>query len=220
MAAEETNDPHVQDVIELTNDTPKPTIGSFEIEEQQEPNEELNSSFSSQLLVTRKSPLLTAQATYFEDDSLNSSQIVKPSVRRRQSTFTAFMEQKEASIFSSMMNLSNTILGTGLLGLPYAIAKTGYVLSLVLLIVMATLSFIGLNLSCSAAKVKSPNASYYTLAEMSVPRAKKLVDIAVAVKFCRSHINSVTYSINLHESLSIFIFLCVCAFVCLFVVLV
>lgn len=81
------------------------------------------------------------------------------------------------------MNLSNTILGAGLLGLPYAISKSGWFLALVLFAIMATLSFIGLNLSCSAAKIKSPKASYYTLSEISVPRAKKLVDFAVAFKF-------------------------------------
>eukprot|EP00486_Rosalina_sp_Unknown_P015642 CAMPEP_0201594970 /NCGR_PEP_ID=MMETSP0190_2-20130828/192121_1 /ASSEMBLY_ACC=CAM_ASM_000263 /TAXON_ID=37353 /ORGANISM="Rosalina sp." /LENGTH=217 /DNA_ID=CAMNT_0048054785 /DNA_START=30 /DNA_END=680 /DNA_ORIENTATION=+ len=172
----------VQEVIDINHDS-KRTIGGFEIEEH-EANDDMNSSLGSHLLVSKKSPLMTAQGNYFdEQDSLSSSQIVKPMhLNRRKSTIAALIEQKQASIFSSMMNLSNTILGAGLLGLPYAIAKTGYVLSLILFALMGTLSFIGLNLSCSAAKIKAPNASYYTLAEMSVPRAKKLVDIAVAVK--------------------------------------
>ena len=99
-----------------------------------------------------------------------------------------FVGQKEASIFSSCMNLSNTILGAGLLGLPYAISKTGYILAFILFIIFGSLSSIGLNLAMSAAKVISPKASYYTLSELSIPRAKKLVDLAVAIKYVHKNL--------------------------------
>jgi len=137
----------------------------------------------SDTLLDAESPLAQDTGDYHDTESLTSSQIVKPAERtRRKSSIRAFVEQKQATIFSSMMNLSNTILGAGLLGLPYAISKSGWFLAIVLFCVMGCLSFIGLTLSCSAAKIKAPNASYYTLSEISVPRAKKLVDFAVAFK--------------------------------------
>ena len=135
----------------------------------------------SESLIKTESPLAQDTGNYDDVSSLHSSQVVTPT--RRKSSIRAFVEQKQASIFSSMMNLSNTILGAGLLGLPYAISKSGWFLAIILFAIMGTLSFIGLNLSCSAAKIKSPAASYYTLSEISVPRAKKLVDFAVAFKF-------------------------------------
>lgn len=154
-------------------------IGGFEIEN--EPNDDLNSSLNSHLLQHKQSPLITSTGNYFDEaDSLTSSQIIKPMDINMD--IKKHMGKKEASIFSSMMNLSNTILGAGLLGLPFAISKTGFILSFILFIIMGILSFIGLNLSCSAAKIKDRNASYYTLADLSVPRAKKIVDFAVAVK--------------------------------------
>lgn len=187
---EEINDPNVTEIIDIStlrSDPSMPILKTFENGDTETvPNEDDTSNRVS--LLQKKSPLLTSQGNYFDEiDSLTSSQIVKPvddNLIRRKSTIAQFVEQKQASIFSSMMNLSNTILGAGLLGLPYAIAKTGYFLSLILFIVMAILSFIGLHLSCSAALLKAPNSSYATLSEMSVPRAKILVDFAVAVKFC------------------------------------
>merc|ERR1719295_1223402 len=145
-----------------------------------EPIKQYHDSLSDTLL-NEGSPLAQDTGNYDIRNSMSSCAIVTPTSRRR-SSVRQFIEQKQASIFSSMMNLSNTILGAGLLGLPYAISKSGWFLAIVLFAIMGTLSFIGLNLSCSAAKIKAPNASYYTLSEISVPRAKKLVDFAVAFK--------------------------------------
>lgn len=88
---------------------------------------------------------------------------------------------KKATIFSSCMNLSNTVLGAGLLGLPYAISKTGYLYSFFLFLIFMFLSALGLHLSMCVSRLSS-NASYYALSELSIPRIKKLVDFAVAVK--------------------------------------
>eukprot|EP00471_Norrisiella_sphaerica_P012048 CAMPEP_0184504326 /NCGR_PEP_ID=MMETSP0113_2-20130426/52406_1 /TAXON_ID=91329 /ORGANISM="Norrisiella sphaerica, Strain BC52" /LENGTH=137 /DNA_ID=CAMNT_0026893965 /DNA_START=71 /DNA_END=485 /DNA_ORIENTATION=- len=52
----------------------------------------------------------------------------------------------EASMFSCIINLSNTILGAGMLGLPHAFANSGYLLGSILLVVFATLSAFGLHL--------------------------------------------------------------------------
>jgi len=42
--------------------------------------------------------------------------------------------ERVASIPSSIINLSNTILGAGMLGLPYAVSKCGYVFGSILLV--------------------------------------------------------------------------------------
>jgi sodium-coupled neutral amino acid transporter 11 len=39
-----------------------------------------------------------------------------------------------ASIGSSVINLANTIIGAGMLGLPYAFAQSGYIFGLFLLV--------------------------------------------------------------------------------------
>eukprot|EP01084_Bolivina_argentea_P214675 364430_1 len=170
---------NIQQSIDIEHTKPSSLIlNSFEIAQPKNTDDSLDVS-----LIHQKSPLHTGVGNYFESDSLTSSQIIKPvTATQRKSTLLQFVEQNQASIFSSCMNLSNTILGAGLLGLPYAISKTGYFLAIILFIIMAVLSFIGLNLSCSAAKIWAPNASYYTLSDKSVPRAKKLVDFAVAIK--------------------------------------
>eukprot|EP01083_Nonionella_stella_P261702 890712_1 len=46
----------------------------------------------------------------------------------------------EASILSSVVNLCNSIVGAALLGLPYAAAQVGWILSIILLTIFAIVS--------------------------------------------------------------------------------
>ncbi len=55
-------------------------------------------------------------------------------------------DPKKAGIFSSVVNLSNTVVGAGVLGLPYAISRSGYVLSPILFVIFGLLSGLGLHL--------------------------------------------------------------------------
>jgi amino acid permease len=87
-----------------------------------------------------------------------------------------------ASPFSCYVNLANTILGSGMLGLPYAFSRTGWVLGSILLIICGCFSSFGLHLlALCALKDKYPS-SFYTVAHSAMPKFTLLIDIAVAVK--------------------------------------
>jgi len=85
------------------------------------------------------------------------------------------------TVFSGVLNLANTIIGAGLLGLPYAVANTGLVSGLFLFIFCGGFAAFGLHLLGSLAR-EFPDSSFYILAEKSIPRYKFLVDLTVAVK--------------------------------------
>ena len=68
---------------------------------------------------------------------------------------------REASWFSSFFNLTNTICGAGILGLPYAFANTGWILGMTFLIIAAIFSFIGMHLlTLCCAKTGFPSSLY------------------------------------------------------------
>lgn len=88
----------------------------------------------------------------------------------------------EASAISCYTNLTNTIIGSGVLGLPFAIANTGLVLGILLLVASGVLAFFSLHLlSISASKIPPP-ASFYAVTEASVPQLTFLIDLAVTVQ--------------------------------------
>ena len=86
------------------------------------------------------------------------------------------IQANSATIFSCFVNLANTILGSGMLGLPYAFSHTGWVLGSFLLVICGSLSSFALHL-----KEKQPS-SFYTVAHAALPKFTLLIDIAVAVK--------------------------------------
>ena len=77
----------------------------------------------------------------------------------------------KASMLSGVFNLSNTILGAGMLGLPHAFALCGYVIGNVLLVVFGCLAVISLHLLSEAADRAGRPASFYNVAEAAVPGA-------------------------------------------------
>lgn len=89
----------------------------------------------------------------------------------------------KATWFSCYINLTNTIVGSGMLGLPYAFSNTGWIFGTALMCVCATLSATALHLlSVCAFRVGGPNVSFYSVAKHATPRASFLIDVAVAVK--------------------------------------
>ena len=104
---------------------------------------------------------------------LNASSPVSPPVSRG-----------AASVFSCVCNLANTILGSGMLGLPGAFAGAGSLTGTVLLLAAAAFSSNGLRLlSLSAAKVgyREPT-SFYAVANAAYPSFTSIIDITVALK--------------------------------------
>jgi amino acid permease len=87
-----------------------------------------------------------------------------------------------ASILSCYVNLANTILGSGMLGLPYAYANSGWVLGSILLIVSCTSSAFALHtLSLCAMSLPGPS-SFYSVGHHVMPAFTLLIDFAVAIK--------------------------------------
>mmetsp|Transcript_27400 Transcript_27400/g.37760 ORF Transcript_27400/g.37760 Transcript_27400/m.37760 type:complete len:599 (-) Transcript_27400:64-1860(-) len=87
-----------------------------------------------------------------------------------------------ASWFSCYINLTSTIIGAGILGVPYAFSKAGWILGTFLLSFCAVLSVFGLHLlSVCAKKVKIPS-SFHSVASISIPKFSICIDIAVCMK--------------------------------------
>lgn len=80
------------------------------------------------------------------------------------------------------MNLANTILGSGMLGLPYAFSHTGWVLGSLLLVICGSLSSFALHLLALCALKEKEASSFYSVAHSAMPKFTLLIDFAVAVK--------------------------------------
>ena len=89
-----------------------------------------------------------------------------------------------ATFFSCVANLANTILGSGLLGLPGAFAGAGSLTGTLLLIIAAFGSANGLRLlSLCASKVGYDEpTSFYSVANRAHPSSTTVIDFAVAIK--------------------------------------
>ena len=88
-----------------------------------------------------------------------------------------------ASISSCVYNLTNTIIGSGVLALPAAFATCGSALGSGLLLVFALFSAHGLHLLSLAAQIVDGNtASFRAVASAAAPRFATFVDLAVIIK--------------------------------------
>ena len=83
-----------------------------------------------------------------------------------------------ATIASCVLNLSNTILGTGLLALPVAFKEAGLASGMLLLILSSALGALGLHLLAESALLAGlqAEATFYTVCEAAKPRLSLLVD--------------------------------------------
>ena len=87
-----------------------------------------------------------------------------------------------ASIMSCYVNLANTILGSGMLGLPYAFASAGWGLGSILLIFSCLSSAFSLHtLSLCAMSLPGPS-SFYSVGHHVMPAFTLVIDFAVAIK--------------------------------------
>lgn len=95
---------------------------------------------------------------------------------------TATTTAGRATILSCTINLANTIVGAGMLGLPGAFGGTGWLAGLILIAVSAAFSAHGLVLLSKAAQRAGLPSSFYSVALAAVPRYTVLIDLAVAMK--------------------------------------
>eukprot|EP00126_Sphaerothecum_destruens_P006756 Sdes_comp19515_c0_seq1m11073 len=90
---------------------------------------------------------------------------------------------REASNFSCIFNLSNTILGAGILSLPLALSLCGFYLGIILLLVFALGAYSGLVILSDCARwTGRRNTSYFVVALHTFPWASYLIEAAVVVK--------------------------------------
>ncbi len=87
-----------------------------------------------------------------------------------------------STIASGVVNLANTIVGAGMLGLPGALGGTGWLSGIILIIAAASFSAHGLVLLSKAACMTGRPSSFYSVALASVPKYTILIDLAVALK--------------------------------------
>ncbi len=88
----------------------------------------------------------------------------------------------QASWASCVVNLSSTILGAGILGVPYAISLMGWVPGIIALLFSAACSFFGLHLMAECALQLPAVSSFYAVAKLTIPEYAILVDVLVTVK--------------------------------------
>lgn len=90
--------------------------------------------------------------------------------------------QKNGTILSSFYNLANTILGSGMLGLPYAYSRAGWLLGSFYLIISATIASFSLHLLTICALTQSMPSSFHKVGKSVFSSASILIDLAVAIK--------------------------------------
>jgi amino acid permease len=88
-----------------------------------------------------------------------------------------------ASTVSCVANLCNTIVGAGILGLPYALSQCGMALGIGLLLACACACAFSLHLLAVCAQTAAVHpSSFYAVAAIAIPRFTLLIDFAVALK--------------------------------------
>ncbi len=88
----------------------------------------------------------------------------------------------QASFFSCYSNLTSTIIGAGILGLPYAFSHTGWILGSILILICGFASGISLHFLSVCSKKSIAPYSFYSVAEVACPQISFLIDIAVTLK--------------------------------------
>lgn len=108
-----------------------------------------------------------------------------------------------STITSGVINLTNTIVGAGMLGLPGAMGSTGWLSGIIIIVISAAFSAHGLVLLSKAACLTGRPSSFYSVALASVPRFTILIDAAVALK-CFGVASGMMYcrTFSFHQSFS------------------
>ncbi|KAF5316609.1 hypothetical protein D9619_006400 [Psilocybe cf. subviscida] len=88
-----------------------------------------------------------------------------------------------ASLLSCISNLSNTIIGSGMLTFPLAMASSGMLPGMVTCVLSGGVAAFGLYLlSLCAARTKGRHASFHAISQLTFPSAAVFFDAAIATK--------------------------------------
>ena len=90
--------------------------------------------------------------------------------------------RNRATWLSCYINLTSTILGAGMLGLPYAYANMGWILGTLLIIVCGTAATFALYFLAVCAKKTDLPSSFYTVAKVAAPQYSFIIDAIIAIK--------------------------------------
>ncbi|KAI9209651.1 vacuolar amino acid transporter 5 [Polychytrium aggregatum] len=91
--------------------------------------------------------------------------------------------QPQGTIASSVINITNTILGSGMLAMPSAVSRVGLLLGVLIILFSAFASGFGLLLlSICAAKLGGRQSSFFSIASVTYPSAAIYFDFAIAIK--------------------------------------
>jgi amino acid permease len=123
----------------------------------------------------------------FPSDSFSVLQLLSEKVNIRKwdvidaVSIEATSASSMASVQSSVINLTKTIIGAGLLAIPFAFKADGIVLGLALTLVAAMASSYGLNIvtRCSVERLKHQETSFFALCAISYPRLSLLFDFSI-----------------------------------------
>ncbi|KAJ2797472.1 hypothetical protein H4R20_005167 [Coemansia guatemalensis] len=97
--------------------------------------------------------------------------------------FEEDVEEPTGTIFSSSINLANTILGSGMLSMPNAMASLGLVFGSIVILFSALASSLGLYLlSRCARRTSGRDSSFFAVSKLTYPRAAIFFDAAIAIK--------------------------------------
>jgi len=89
----------------------------------------------------------------------------------------------QATLTSSVSNLANTIIGSGMLTFPRAFASAGIIPGVLTCLFSGTVGAFGLYLlSACARKAPHRRASFFAIASLTFPRAAVFFDAAIAIK--------------------------------------
>jgi amino acid permease len=92
------------------------------------------------------------------------------------------VERYSGTVVSGLLNLTQTILGAGILAMPSAVANVGVIFGSVLILVSASASAFGLYLLCLLAQNSGRNASFYSFSKVTWPKLSVFFDLAIAIK--------------------------------------
>ncbi|RKO97053.1 hypothetical protein CXG81DRAFT_5267, partial [Caulochytrium protostelioides] len=83
---------------------------------------------------------------------------------------------------SSVINIANTVLGSGMLAMPAALASVGMGLGMIMIALFSSFSIFGLTLLATVAARVGRQSSFFACAQITYPNAAFFFDLAIAVK--------------------------------------
>lgn len=94
-----------------------------------------------------------------------------------------FLFQSKASLFSSAINVCNANIGAGLLGLPFAVRESGWLMGIILFVMFAAMSIFSLNLLMTVGACychRHRVGSWAIVVRDTAPKLQFLIDFFIA----------------------------------------